>query len=141
MMTWDVGIPGKEGVSIPISLSGLPPEIWPDSSRYVILTLALRQTIWAGGLYKLQVIFPEGSLTSPPLSLSLLKHHPYLIREDPANVFFDYLNPLPLPTKKNPPIPRDSHPAEYPSKPPKCQDQFLCTFFVFVFCERESGKS
>ncbi|PLW06257.1 hypothetical protein PCANC_01024 [Puccinia coronata f. sp. avenae] len=36
MMTWDVGIPGKEG------------------------------TIWAGGLYKLQVIFPEEYPSKPP---------------------------------------------------------------------------
>ncbi|KAI8452928.1 SUMO-conjugating enzyme UBC9-like protein [Phakopsora pachyrhizi] len=36
MMVWDVGIPGKEG------------------------------TIWAGGLYKLQMIFPEDYPSKPP---------------------------------------------------------------------------
>lgn len=55
-MNWDVGIPGKEGVSLAMSAQASEPAV-PDTGIPVT-----SQTIWSEGVYKLQMIFPEGEL-------------------------------------------------------------------------------
>jgi ubiquitin-protein ligase len=47
LMEWEVGIPGKAGVSL-------------DHNMHAIYALLCPQTPWEGGLFKLTMTFPEG---------------------------------------------------------------------------------
>jgi len=48
MMIWELGIPGKQGVSSPCSIKN-------------ILAGLTGQTNWEGGVYKVLATFPEGT--------------------------------------------------------------------------------
>lgn len=47
LMEWEVGIPGKAGVSL-------------KHNMRLIYSLLRQQTPWEGGLFKLTMTFPEG---------------------------------------------------------------------------------
>ncbi|SCV67612.1 BQ2448_5223 [Microbotryum intermedium] len=65
LMTWDVGIPGKEGVSPHSNLFSKSLLATTEPGRTDPLALVL-QTIWADGVFKLQMIFPEDYPSKPP---------------------------------------------------------------------------